>query len=424
MGTTTRTRPVRLAALVGTVAVLAGVVTVTTTNVVTAGAASCDSPGVTAKEIKIGALYPQTSEAFGSQFLPYGAGVRARLAYENDTNGGVNGRKLVYSEADDKGDLTANFAAARQLVDSEGVFMVVEASPASKGPSAKYLNQKGVPVTGWPINYVWGVYKNMFGHAGSVVPQPDGGPTVSTGGAQFLKDHGATNVASIGIDVTESATAAKGSADAAKAVGMKVGYLKTDIPATGTDYTADVAAMKEKGVDTLWGSIQQPLYTQLYNKAKEAGIQFKAALSPTGYDQRLLSAFGKDLAGVYFLIDFAPFELKLPAHKKFEDAMAKYSPDAQPAKQQLSMNGWLAADLAIRGLQEAGKCPTREAFIKNLRKVKDYDADGLLLKPVNEAKTFGKVQTCYNYVQVSADGTKFELVDGAVPFCGKVVKRP
>jgi len=157
MRTTTRTRPVRLASLVGTVALLAGVVTVTATHVVTAGAASCDSPGVTAKEIKIGALYPQTSEAFGSQFLPYGAGVRARLAYQNDTNGGVNGRKLVYSEADDKGDLTANFAAARQLVDSEGVFMVVEASPASKGPSAKYLNQKGVPVTGWPINYVWGV---------------------------------------------------------------------------------------------------------------------------------------------------------------------------------------------------------------------------------------------------------------------------
>ncbi|MCJ7439499.1 MAG: Leu/Ile/Val-binding protein (LIV-BP), partial [Acidimicrobiia bacterium] len=97
MPTITATRPVRLAALVGTVALLAGVVTVTTTNVVTAGAASCDSPGVTAKEIKIGALYPQTSEAFGSQFRPYGPGVRARLALENDTNGGVNGRKLVYS---------------------------------------------------------------------------------------------------------------------------------------------------------------------------------------------------------------------------------------------------------------------------------------------------------------------------------------
>jgi ABC-type branched-subunit amino acid transport system substrate-binding protein len=410
--------------LVGTAALAASMLIVATASVGAAGAASCDSPGVSAKEIKIGALYPQTSEAFGSQFLPYGAGVRARLAYENDINGGVNGRKLVYSEADDKGDLTANFAAARQLVDSEGVFMVIEATPASKGPSAKYLNQKGVPVTGWPINYVWGVYKNMFGHGGSTVPQPDGGPTVSTGGAQFLKDHGATNVASIGIDVTESATAARGSADASKAVGMKVGYLKTDIPPTGTDFTADVAAMKEKGVDALWGSIQEPLYTQLYLKAKEAGIDFKVALSPTGYDQRIVDAFGKKIAGVYHVVDFAPFELQLPAHKTFEDAMAKYEPDAVPAKQQLSMNGWLAADLAIRGLKLAGKCPSREAFIKNLRKVKDYDAGGLLLRPVNEAKAFGKLATCLNYVQVSADGTKFELVDGAVPLCGKVVKRP
>lgn len=424
MGKIHRVHPTRLTSLIGTVALAASLLTYATSSTVEAGAAACDSPGVSAKEIKIGALYPQTSEAFGSQFLPYGAGVRARLAYENATKGGVNGRKLVYSEADDKGDLTENFAAARELVDSEGVFMIIEASPASKGPSAKYLNQKGIPVTGWPINYVWGVYKNMFGHGGSTPPQPNGGPKISTGQAQFLKDHGATNVASIGIDVTESATAARGAADAAKAVGLKVGYLKTDIPPTGTDYTADVAAMQEKGVDTLWGSIQQPLYTQLYLKAKEAGIQFKAALSPTGYDQRLLDAFGDKLAGVYFLIDFAPFELGLPAHKTFEDAMAKFEPDSKPAKQQLSMNGWLAADLAIQGLELAGKCPTREAFIKNLRKVKDYDAGGLLLRPVNETKTFGKAPNCYNYVQVSADGTKFELVDGAVPFCGKVVRRP
>jgi ABC-type branched-subunit amino acid transport system substrate-binding protein len=159
MAATHRTRSPRVASLIGTVALAASALTYATSTTVAAGAAACDSPGVSAKEIKIGALYPQTSEAFGSQFVPYGAGVRARLSYENDVNSGVNGRKLVYSEADDKGDLTANFAAARQLVDSEGVFMIVEASPASKGPSAKYLNQKGVPVTGWPINYVWGVYK-------------------------------------------------------------------------------------------------------------------------------------------------------------------------------------------------------------------------------------------------------------------------
>jgi len=127
---------------------------------------------------------------------------------------------------------------------------------------------------------------------------------------------------------------------------------------------------------------------------------------------------------VFFVIDFAPFELELPAHTTFEDAMAKYEPDSTPARQQLSMNGWLAADLAIRGLQEAGACPKREAFIKNLRKVKGYDADGLLLTPVNEAKTFGTLSTCLNYVQVSTDGTQFELVDGAVPLCGEVVKRP
>ena len=38
--------------------------------------AKCDSPGVTADEIKVGVLHPQTGATFGAQFLPFGAGVK------------------------------------------------------------------------------------------------------------------------------------------------------------------------------------------------------------------------------------------------------------------------------------------------------------------------------------------------------------
>ena len=40
--------------------------------------------------------------------------------------------------------------------------------------------------------------------------------------------------------------------------------------------------------------------------------------------------------------------------------------------------GYLTADLFIKGLKVAGKCPTRESFISNLRKVTSYDGGGLL----------------------------------------------
>jgi hypothetical protein len=45
--------------------------------------------------------------------------------------------------------------------------------------------------------------------------------------------------------------------------------------------------------------------------------------------------------------------------------------------------GYLGADLFIRGLKEAGKCPTRALFIDNLRKVTNYNGGGLVPERVS-----------------------------------------
>ncbi len=41
------------------------------------------------------------------------------------------------------------------------------------------------------------------------------------------------------------------------------------------------------------------------------------------------------------------------------------------------MVGWLGAQAFLKGLEVAGKNPTRESFITNLRQVHNYDAGGL-----------------------------------------------
>lgn len=379
---------------------------------------ACEAPGVTDTEITLGALYPKSGTT-ATQFVPFGAGALARIGVENE-KGGVNGRMLKLVESDDGNETARNLAGARELVESKGVFGIVEAAPRAPG-SAKYLAAEGVPVTGWPINYVWGLHDNMFGYGGSSSPKPAG--EVVTTGAKFMIDKGGKNLAAVGFAGSpESAASARNQAKAFESVGGKVGYLTTDVPFGSTEFTADVQRMKDAKVDTLGGSITADSFVPLFLAAKQAGIDFKVVLSPTGYDQRLVEAVGKQMTGVYFNIDFAPFEMDLPAHKTFADAMAKYSPSATPAKQQIAMVGWLSADIFIRGLHEAGKCLTRERFVANLRKVKDYDADGLLLRPVDQSKAFGNPSLCVNYVQVAADGSKFELVEGATPFCGKVKK--
>jgi hypothetical protein len=50
---------------------------------------------------------------------------------------------------------------------------------------------------------------------------------------------------------------------------------------------------------------------------------------------------------------------------------------------------WAGADLMIKGLQLAGKNPTRAAVIKDLRGLKSYTANGLLAEPINYSTIFG-----------------------------------
>nr|MDT0666892.1 ABC transporter substrate-binding protein [Micromonospora sp. DSM 115978] len=69
----------------------------------------------------------------------------------------------------------------------------------------------------------------------------------------------------------------------------------------------------------------------------------------------------------------------------------------------------------VRGLEEAGPCPTRESFIERLRAVDGYDAGGLV-GTTDFAADFGRLKECYAFVRVNEAGDRFEVVEAN--FCG------
>jgi len=71
--------------------------------------------------------------------------------------------------------------------------------------------------------------------------------------------------------------------------------------------------------------------------------------------------------------------------------------------------------MLVRGLQEAGPCPTRQGFIDSLRAVDDYDAGGLIPSTDFE-EDFGKLNECYAFIRVNAAGDGFDVVDPN--YCG------
>jgi ABC-type branched-subunit amino acid transport system substrate-binding protein len=371
----------------------------------------CNSPGVTADQVKLGLLYPFSGNA-STLFRPFRAGIDARLGVANDA-GGVHGREIVYTWRDDESREAGNLAAARSLVDSDQVFGIVESTSVATG-SAEFLHERGVPVTGASLEAPWTVYDNMFSYSNMIAD----GPSISTWG-EFAAERGGHRA--IVVESTFSSASmemAKQLADSLRAAGIEV---VDSVDVTTVPTSADIVdignRIADTGADVVVGAVTGLAFAQVVAGARGAGADLKVVMSPTGYDQSILGLFHEVLAGVYFFVDYVPFESATQSHHAFAAAMTSYAPYVQPPNQQVALSGWISADMFLRGLQEAGPCPTRERFVAGLRAVHSYDAAGLLPEPVDLTADFGKLNLCYTFVQVRPDGAGFEVVEPA-PRCG------
>jgi branched-chain amino acid transport system substrate-binding protein len=378
---------------------------------------------VTANSVTVGLITSLTGPG-ASEDLNLPKGAQARIDAQNAA-GGVFGRKITMVTKDDQTSPTAVTDAANLLI-QQPVFGVMGQS-ALVFAAARTLHQAGMPVVGGGFDgQEWGQqpYTNMFsfGGAGSTAAGTDPHAPVYTYIAKFIKDQGGTNVAAFGYSISPSSSnAAKGLAKAAPTVGIKVGLLDTSVP-FGTVSVAPLALqMKQAGVDAGEFNMDENTNFALITAARQSGVNLKVPLMATGYGQPLLedpSALAA-AANSYFLTLCQPVEAHSQATRTMQSILAKYVnftgiPDFGWCY------GYVGADLMIKGLQEAGKNPTRQSFINGLRTVTDYNANGLLAQPANfSLSQFGKSPDTACAYFVKLQGTRFVQVpaDGK-PTCG------
>jgi ABC-type branched-subunit amino acid transport system substrate-binding protein len=376
-------------------------------------APSCAEPGVTPDSVRLGLVYPDTGNS-ASLFAPFRAGVDARLGVADDA-GGVNGRQVRYTWRDDGSNPAGNDAAAHTLVEGDRVFGVLESSSVASG-SAAYLHGAGVPVTGPALEAAWTHNDNMFSYSNMV----SDGPSVTTWGAFVAERGGHRAVIAQSAFSATSVTLADKLALSLQAAGVQV---MGRVDATGPiDMPGIGEKVRASGADVLVGTVTGGAFGQVVVGARMAHADLRVILSPVSYDQRLLRLFGPVLAGVYTFVDYQPFEVDTPAHRRFLAAMRKYAPQVSPPAQQAALAGWISADMFLRGLAAAGPCPSRAAFMRGLRETKGYDADGLLPAPIDFPTHFGKVNRCYTFLQIDAHAKGFDLVRPA-PRCGEQIGR-
>jgi branched-chain amino acid transport system substrate-binding protein len=387
-----------------------------------AGAQSTGSPGVTDKGITLGYISSETGVA-ASASEGSANGCKARVGAEN-AKGGVNGRKINLQAIDDKS--SANLTAAKDLVENRNAFLVVNDSPFAF-TTYRYLKDAGVPMLGGGFD---GSYYYEKGNENIVSAYGDGTPVPGLAYdnvTQVMKKLGAKSVAAIGYGVSPSSSEnAKATVNyAAPAVGLKKGYLNTAVDFGTTDVSPIVLGVKNSGSDAIYMPLDTSTNLAVIQGLAQNNVPMKASISATGYGQALLDQpAAKALTQTdLFQTAYKPVELGGKAVQTFQQNLNKYAGyTGVPGFGEYT--GYVSCDLAIVGLQAAGKNPTRQGWVDAIRTTNGgiYDNAGLTCSPRNfSTANFGKVtkSSCLWYV-VLKNG-KWNVLFGGKPVTGKLV---
>jgi branched-chain amino acid transport system substrate-binding protein len=391
-----------------------------------AGAQSGGDPGVTAKDVTLGYISSQTGVAAATHKNAHKS-CQARVDAEN-AKGGVNGRQIKLEIIDDKSS-GGNLTAAQDLVQNRNVFAVVDNS-AFAFLTWRYLKDQGVPMIGGGFdgNYYYNAgNENIISGLGNGTPVP--GLTYDTT-TKIMKEMGVKKVAAVGYGASPSSSESAKATETfgADAQGLEGVYLNNTLEFGGTDVGPVVLGIKNSGADGLYLPLDSDTNFAIVQGLQQNGVKMKANILATGYSQDLLDQpIAKTITPNDVMFSaYRPVELGGKAVKTFQSNLKKYA-DLTGVPDYGTYTGYIVCDIAILGLKNAGKNPTRQSFVDGIRKTNggQYDGAGLLCKPIDLSyENFGTIakDTCTWFVGVE-DG-KFKVLNGGKVETGKLVGDP
>ena len=372
--------------------------------------ASCPAtPGVTPTTINLGWIGSKTGPA-ATTFIGSSEAAQLRVDQEN-AKGGVNGRKIIMKIYDDQTNPSTQVSVAQKAIGENMFGITTNTSTVSMYPTLKEAN---IPVTGFS-NPAFGTDRNAFGDSGATTGSNPA--LASTGLLEKMKAMGATKIAIINHASASAAATQNALANIVPFVpGLSMVLRIADSPMGAHDATSEALRIKQAGADGVSYSGFIDGGISLAQALKQQGVTLKSLNIVGLSDPAVLKTSNGALEGALGTTYGAlPVGVNVRSVKTFAAAMkaAGLNPYAPAAPL-----GYVGADLFIKGLKVAGKCPTRQSFIDNLRKVTNYDGAGMLPAKVsfvpNGIVPNGNPITCGWYS--IAKGT--ELVPDAKATCG------
>ena len=326
-----------------------------------------DAPGVDDSTIRVGGVASTTNPIGGKEGESFD-GVHAYFEYMND-QGGVYGRDLELVAEEDDNTGFENTQDIQSLL-TQDLFAVLPVATLDFS-GAELLVDADMPTFGWNINEEYALGDNLFGMRGYLC---------FTCAGQLLpwlaQETGSTNIGVLAYDVPQSSSCAEGIQNSFDTYPTaEVAFLDASLPYGIPDLSAQVRDMKAAGVDMVATcmdfngaiTIQQEMRRQ-----ELEAIQYM----PNAYDYDFLEENGDLFEGAYVLTQFVPFEAEDPPEAL--NTYLEWIEETGGTVGELSLAGWISADMFVTGLRAAGPEFSQQGVIDGLNQLTDYTAEGII----------------------------------------------
>lgn len=373
------------------------------------------------KAVKIGVITSLSGPLSGG-YAGVEGGIEARLRSYEDAGGTCASTDIDVVMGDDRSTPQGALAATQKLKQQDGVYALLPVSAAFFGAAQFASTLTETPVIGssdgGPQWLDPKANNNFFSSLGSFDVR-----NISSTFGDYWHSLGGTKAAVVGFDTPSSGPGALAAMESATDTGLERGYVNVKVPIGTTDVGSVVLGIKNSGADVLYLAVTPQTGTAIVAGLREAGVKPTSTLLATGYGADLLASPPAVAAaeGVGFITTTFPSEIDNEATRTRQSALKKYA-GAKNGTTFSQVQGWLAAELFLHGLEAAGCDASASDYITALRDTKDWDAGGLYPKPVDFSK-FGNVAGAHGpgncmFVSIMRKGA-FAPDPAASPLCGE-----
>ncbi len=333
-----------------------------------AGAESASTdPGVSPREVVIGATTPLTGPYAALSSVTIGAAAYFRHV---NARGGVHGRRIVFRYLDDAYEPARTVQLTRQLVEQDRVFAIFNSIGTEHNLAVRdYLKARAVP--------------QVFAASGSTALGRDAAYPSSIGfqpsyqaegwvyGKYLARTRPGTRIAVLFQNDDYGKDLLAGLKKGLQRSKAKV-IAAEPYESTATDVHAQVAKLKASGADTFAIFAAGRFAVQAYVSAGKLGWKPKLVvnnivssasslmeLASEGGTNKLVNA---TISGVFLKDPTDPKWRNDPGVKLYRQILARYAPQADP-NDPYHVYGMAAAFTFVEALNKAGKTPSREALV-------------------------------------------------------------